>query len=366
MNNLTLKITFVLFFIPLIGFSQGNLINVPSLRVEPDPISTGRGMTGVAQADQGQALYWNPAGLAYQKGWQLKGTRFKYLPGLNDRSYNYISIQKDIDEYSTLGGHITYLDLGSQTGQDSEGNPTGDISSREFSVGLSYGRIAIPNTLTLGIGARYTSSKLGSGGQTVDSLSTKTGNTLSFDIGMFYEPGEYFIGSLPVVPTVGASLTNFGGRIEYSDSEFKYPLPTLLRVGVENTLILDENAINTLAVSLELSKYMVRMDSTGAEALFKSLFSSWGSYDYYNGRETVSVGLGKQIMYGAGLEYWYNNLLAVRGGYYNESYANGGSKYLTTGMSVRFSYVQLNGSIAIPQNDTEIDNYWRFGINLNF
>src|SRR5699024_1984778 len=137
------------------------------------------------------------------------------------------------------------------------------------------------------------------------------------------------------------------------------PLPTLLRVGVENTLVLDATTINTLAVSLEFSKYMVRNDSTGADAPFKSLFRSWGSYDYYNGGETVSVGLGKKIMYGAGLEYWYNNLLAVRGCYYNESYAKGGSKYLTTGMSVRFSYVQLNGSIAIPQNDTEIDNYWR-------
>src|SRR5699024_10631485 len=116
--------------------------------------------------------------------------------------------------------------------------------------------------------------------------------------------------------------------------------------------ILDENAINTLAVSLELSKYMVRVDSTGAVPPFKSLFNSWDSYDYYNGQETVRVGLGKQIMYGIGLEYWYNDLLGLRGGYYNESQANGGRKFLTAGMSVRFRHLQLNGSIAIPQNDT--------------
>ncbi|SHG52647.1 hypothetical protein SAMN05443144_13225 [Fodinibius roseus] len=355
-----------LVLLPLLTYSQGNLVNVPALRVEPDPISTGRGMTGVAQADQGQALYWNPAGLAYQKGWQLKGTRFNYLPGLNDLSYNYVSVQKHLDDWSTLGGHITYLDLGSQIGQDPKGNPTGDISSHEVAIGLSYGRIAIPNTLTLGLGVRYTSSKLATSGQFADSLSAKTGNAISFDMGMFYEPGEWFIGSVPVIPTIGVSITNFGGRMEYSDSGFKNPLPTLLRVGVENTFLLDENAINTLAVSVEVSKYMVRMDSTGAEAPLKSLFNSWGRYEYYNGKEDVSVGLGKQLMYGVGLEYWYNNLLAVRGGYYNESQANGGSKFLTTGMSVRFSYLQLNGSFAIPQNDTEINNYFRFGINLRF
>lgn len=363
----TSSILFVtLALLPLISYGQGNLINVPSLRIEPDPISTGRGMTGVAQADQGQALYWNPAGLAYQKGWQFKGTRFNYLPGLNDLSYNYVSVQKDIDNWSTLGGHITYLDLGSQVGQDPQGNPTGDISSHEVAIGISYGRIAIPNTLTLGLGLRYTSSKLTSNEQFADSLSAKTGHAISFDIGMFYEPGEWSIGSVPVIPTIGASITNFGGRMEYSDSGFKNPLPTLLRVGIENTLLLDKYAINTLAISVEISKYMVRVDSTGAKGPFKSLFSSWGSYEYYNGKEDISVGLGKQLMYGIGLEYWYNNLLAVRGGYYSESQANGGSKYLTTGMSVRFSYLQLNASFALPQNSTEIDNYFRLGINLRF
>ncbi|MBY0424760.1 MAG: PorV/PorQ family protein, partial [Cytophagales bacterium] len=66
----------------------------------------------------------------------------------------------------------------------------------------------------------------------------------------------------------------------------------------------------------------------------------------------------KEINMSYGLEYWYNNLFAVRGGYFYENPLKGGRQYLTLGLGIRYSsfgldFAYLAGlSLANPLNDT--------------
>lgn len=359
-------VCFLVLSLPLESFGQANLVGVPSLRLEPDAISTGRGFTGVARSDRVTALYWNPAGLAFQRGSQVGLSRFKWTPEMNDGfTYNYLMGRHYMEGVGTLGGSITYLNLGDGTFVDNDQNTSDEFSSYEFSIGVSLGRVAIPQTLSLGLGIRYVSSRLIPSGIELDDGTSKVGNTVTFDLGALYFPGDFTISNSIVRPTIGMSLSNFGGKVQYSSTGFKNPLPTTLRLGAAAKISLDQDGINTLTPSIEFSKMMVRIDSTGADGSFQALFSSWGSYEYFNGKEIISVGLGKQIMYGVGLEYWYANFIALRSGYYNEAEANGGRKFVTFGGSIRYQPIEINASYALQQGQGTGGNIFRIGLVFN-
>jgi len=55
---------------------------VPFLLIVPDSRASGMGEVGVALADNAWATFWNPAGLAFQKGSELAMTHTNWLPGL--------------------------------------------------------------------------------------------------------------------------------------------------------------------------------------------------------------------------------------------------------------------------------------------
>ncbi|MCW9709259.1 PorV/PorQ family protein, partial [Fodinibius salsisoli] len=341
----------LLLLVPLAGRGQVNQIAVPALRVEPDPVATGRGFTGVADPVGARAVFWNPAGLAGQQGLQLGFSRFRWVPALDDElTYNYMMAR-----YGNIGGHVTFLNLGSQSYRDGQGATSGDFASYELSVGLSAGQTLIPEKLSVGLGVRFVSSRLVPSGQQVGGHQTEVGNTAAMDLGVLYRPGSYQVGSLAVEPSVGLAITNVGGRVSYSDSDHKDALPTLLRLGTSQQLWLDGDGSNSLTVSAEISKLLVRADSTGAAPPLEALFSSWGSYEYYNGQSTQTVGLGEQLMIGLGAEYWYGGLLAVRAGYYREGASNGGREFVTGGGSLRYGALQVNASLAIPQGPTATD-----------
>jgi hypothetical protein len=200
----------------------------------------------------------------------------------------------------------------------------------------------------------------------VGGNETKTGNTVAVDLGALYRPGAYQLGRLPVEPSVGLAITNFGGRVSYSNSGRKDALPTLFRLGTSQKLLLDQEGTNTLTVNVEVSKLLVRSDSSGAQPPLKALFSSWGSYEYFNGQSTQTVGLGQQLMLGVGGEYWYGGLLALRAGYYREGASNGGRKFITGGGSLRYGALQINASLALPQGPVATDNITRLGLLISF
>ena len=363
MNIKNIILTSLFFLISGAAAGQANQTAVAGLRVEPDPISTGRGVTGVADASDANAVFWNPAGLGFSDESRLALSRFKWLPGLDDDlTYNYLSGSHFLDGIGTIGGHITYLDLGSQSFRDEQGNSGGSFSSYEFSMGVSIGRVAIPDQLSLGLGVRFISSRLAPSGVDIGGVETKTGNTFGVDLGALWDLGESSTFGKESTTRLGVSITNFGGRVSYSSSGVKESIPTLFRAGIFHRIDLDENAINTLTLTSDISKLLVRSDSSGAQNAFAALVTSWSGYQYFNGEKTSNVSLPEQLMIGLGVEYWYNAMLAVRAGYYNESKANGGRRFLTVGGSLHYAGIAFNASIAFQQGYSAVKNIVRLGV----
>ena len=50
------------------------------LKIEPDSRAAGMGNSGVALADNASAIFWNPAGLAFQTGSEAGITHFRVDP----------------------------------------------------------------------------------------------------------------------------------------------------------------------------------------------------------------------------------------------------------------------------------------------
>ena len=359
---------------------------VPFLQIEPDSRAAGMGMTGVAIADNAYAPYWNPAGLAGQTGTEVSFTHAPWLPALGaNLSYEHLTAKHGLGSAGTVGGHLTYFDLGTQTATDDQGNPLGEFSSYELSVGGSYG-YPVTENLKVGTGARFIYSNL-TDGRDVENASTSAGVSFGVDLGMQYTGPDLGLGQSSK-PTIAFNLANMGPGISYTENNlFPDAIPTTLRFGGALDTQLDE--FNRIQIALDLNKVLVSRDSSGSyDPFYQAIFSSWETRDVAttsdregrncterdaaiaNGAEGVTackaVSALQSLTLGAGLEYWYNDLLALRGGYFYEDPANGNRQFITFGTGIRYSLVGVDISYiyALEENSPLADQL-RFSLLLN-
>ena len=355
---------------------------VPFLQIEPDSRASGMGMTGVAIADNASAVFWNPAGLGNQTGTEVSFTTAPWLPALGaDLSYNYLAGKYSLGSAGTVGAHFTYFNLGEQQATDELGNSLGDFRSFELSTGLSYGKAITPN-LAVGTGARVVYSNL-TGGLDVGDATTSAGLTFGVDLGVIYKGPELGFGQSSR-PSVAFSLANFGPGISYTEnSEFSDAIPTTLRFGGALDTRLDD--FNRITLAVDFNKVLVSRDSSGNyDSPATALFSSWGTRtvntrasqgscadfaadnDDSNDTACKSLGALQQLTLGAGLEYWYNDLLALRGGYFYEDPANGNRQFLTAGAGIRYSLIGVDMSyIYALAEQSAVAGQLRFSLLLN-
>ncbi|MDT0630489.1 type IX secretion system outer membrane channel protein PorV [Rubrivirga sp. S365] len=359
---------------------------VPFLQIEPDSRAAGMGMTGVALADNAYAPFWNPAGLAEQDGAQVSFTYAPWLPALGtDLAYNYLTGVYGLGSAGTLGGHFTYFDLGEQIATDERGESLGTFSSYEIAAGVSYG-YPVTENLSVGTGARFIYSNLTGGASLGPSTPVDAAASFGVDLGVKYTAPDIGLGESSR-PSVAFNLANMGPRISYTENnDFPDAIPTTLRFGGALDTKIDE--FNRIIVALDLNKVLVNgeVNEEGRlefDPFYKALFSSWGSREVAStfdpeGRtcderredpeapqcETISA--LKSLTLGAGLEYWYNDLLALRGGYFYEDPANGNRQFLTLGTGIRYSLVGVDISyIYALEEESPQSNQLRFSLLLN-
>ncbi len=380
---LLLAIAFVLFVFPAVSSAQVAITAVPFLQIEPDSRGAAMGNTGVAIADNAAAMFWNPAGLAFQRGNQVSITHSNWLANFNvsDLFYDYLVGKYYIEGIGTVGAHLTYLNLGEQvqTGEDSP-DVISRFSSYELALGLSYG-FEVNKNLALGTSLRVIYSSLASG-TTVSQQKVNPGSSVGVDLAMLYKTDPFSIGGNEAKFSTGFNLSNIGPGMQYTDNAQKDPLPTLLRFGFAFDYDLDPEGFNSLTIAADVTKIMARkkeeitdqgggvMDTSYVAAgPIEALFTSWDTFERFDGQKYVDVGLMQQFMVGGGLEYWYGapRLFALRGGFYYEDPNNGDRKYITFGAGLRYNAFGVDFSyIKTLESDHPLANTLRFSVLLNF
>lgn len=361
---------------------------VPFLQIEPDSRAAGMGMAGVAVADNAYAPFWNPAGLAGQTGTEVSFTHAPWLPALGaNLSYEHLSGKYGLGSAGTLGGHLTYFDLGTQTATDETGFELGTFSSYEFALGLSYG-YPVTENFAIGTGARLIYSNL-TGGTDVGGASTSAGTSFGVDLGAKYTGPDLGLGQSSR-PTVAFNLANMGPGISYVDSvpgdtvlAAPDAIPTTLRFGAALDTRLDD--FNRITLALDFNKIIVNKDAATGDydPFYEALFTSWQSRlvktttapgmtcddlaaDDNATNDCRQVSGLRSLTFGTGVEYWYNDLFAMRAGYFYEDPANGNRQFMTFGTGIRYSLVGVDISyIYALQENSPLADQLRFSLLLN-
>jgi long-subunit fatty acid transport protein len=309
------------------------------LKIEPDSRASGMGNAGVALADNASAMFWNPAGLAFQTGTEASITHSAWLPEFQaDLFYEYLIAKHHVPGWGTFGAHLTYLFLGEHEGRDAQNNPTGTFRSYDMAAGLSYGT-KLSEQFGIGTSVRFIYSNLAPG-QVVGAQETKAGVSTAFDVAGLYRTRPFSMGeTMKGTLSAGFNLANMGPKIQYSDNAQADPIPTNLRFGYAFKVDFDD--YNSLT--------WVR---TNALADDEAEFTSLSVID--------------QLTIGTGLEYWYNDLFALRAGYFYENPDNGNRKYMTLGAGVRVNIIGVDFSYIYAEQDSPLANTMRFSMLVDF
>jgi hypothetical protein len=230
---------------------------------------------------------------------------------------------------------------------------------------------------------RYINSNL-TQGQDAGSMSTRPGRTLAADVSAYYQR-ELDWRTTPATFAAGVNISNIGNKISYSDDDPRANfIPINLRLGPTLTLFLDE--YNTMSFTLDFNKLLVPsppiykrdpitnapiVDDDGNYEIevgkdpYRSVVSGiFGSFNDAPGgfREELN-----EITYSAGMEYWYDNQFAIRGGYFHEHQTKGNRKFFTLGIGLKYNVFGLDFSYIIPiAQRSPLEDVLRFSLIFDF
>ncbi len=354
MKNLIVVIGAVLLLglaVDIPAYAQGEAA-VPFLLISPNSRASGMGEFGTGIADDAAAIFWNPGGLAFQKGQEISITHTNWLPqfGMSDLFYDYLNYKNYLESMNgTVAASITYLNLGEHVRTLSSGpDPVGTFKSYEFALTAGYSTL-LNHNLGLGLNLRLIHSSLSPIGAGEEE-GKGVGTTVSGDIGVLYKTSLF---DMPF--SIGANLSNLGPKITYIDADQADPIPTNLRLGMGLRLL--ESETNTLSFGLDFSRILVRRyerdevtnEIPKPDPFYKAIFSAWGD----NGL--------KKVIVSGGFEYWYTDLIALRAGYFHEEEVAGNRKFLTFGAGLRYDIYGFDFSyIATLEEKHPLSDTLRF------
>ncbi|MFZ0391034.1 MAG: PorV/PorQ family protein, partial [Calditrichia bacterium] len=266
-------------------FAQGEA-TVLFLMINPGARQGGMGEAGVALANDATAIYWNPAGLAFQyenpevdQRGEATLMHVNWLPqfNLSDMYYDYAAGRYYMDDVGMLGLAIQYISYGESIYTGEQGpEELGRFNSSEVAFTGSYG-LKLRNNLGVGVNLKYIYSRLSPIDVQVGAEKGKgIASSFAVDLGVLYYPG--FLNKL----SLGANISNIGPKVSYVDYAQADPLPTNLRLGFAYHLVKSE--FNTLTLVYDANRLLVHRDTKVVgedstqvvDGVFKAMFySTW-------------------------------------------------------------------------------------------
>lgn len=338
---------------------------VPFLLIAPNSRASGMGEGGSALADDAWAQFWNPGGLAFQRGSEIALSHANWLPQFN---FNDLWIAHGIwKEYfesldGTVSGGITYLNLGEFTRTLNDPTPLGTFKAYEFAVTGGYSTL-ISDNVGLGVNMKFIYSHLAPFG-TDQEQGKGIATGVGFDVGVLYKPD---IISIPFTDielkrfmNIGVNLANIGPDIFYIDKKQSDPLPMNFRLGIAFNIL--DDPYNSITATADFNKLLIRtIKGSGAshDPFYKAIVTSWFDRPFNKEMAEITTGLG--------VEYWYGEprLIALRAGWFYEDPNFGNRKFMTFGAGIRYDIYGFDfGYISTMEEQHPLGNTLRFSLLL--
>lgn len=275
--------------VELVGTTSSNFIKIP-----PFARAVGMGEAFAAISDGTYGLYYNPAGLSSVLGFEVQLTHISWFQGINYEFFSIVTPMPFI-EIGKLGLAFAWfqIDEMDKTSElpsyDHSDLATTDFdlykiykfSPYNYSVILGYG-LEIQENLTGGISIKYTA----------ENIDKSTGANITADTGFIYklELKDHLL-------RLGLNLSNLGPELKMDKIGFEPP--KILKIGISDQFNLFSNKL------LLASQIIMQVD-----------------YDN---------------LYSFGLEYWIQNLVALRAGY-----KLGAFNHPTFGAGIRYNNIEFD------------------------
>lgn len=361
----------------------GQIVNavttaVPFLRIAPDAKAGGMADIGLATAPDANSMFHNPAKLAFVKYYDARkqeeydskifGVAMSYTPWLralvNDIYLANLSAYYKIDKKQTIGFSLRYFSLGNITFTNDQGANTGQFRPNEFSMALAYSRV-LAKGFSAGLALRFIYSNLATG-QSVNGSNISPGIAAAADLAFYYDLPIDLKGRKTNL-SFGLNLSNLGSKISYTDNAIKDFIPMNMGFGTQYSINIDKH--NQFNIAIDVNKLLVPTpdpsDSTQEwkkQSVPSAIFTSFADAPGGAAEEF------REFTVAFGAEYWYNQLFALRLGYFWEAADKGNRKYLSAGLGLRYSVFGLDFSYLIPTSSQRnpLDNTLRFSLVFNF
>ncbi|UTA68068.1 type IX secretion system outer membrane channel protein PorV [Emticicia sp. 21SJ11W-3] len=342
---------------------------VPFLTFSPDSRGAALGDAGVASTPDANSLFWNSAKLPFID--RDLGSTVSYTPWLrdivDDMGLLHAAIFKKLEKNQVIGFSMTYFDQGRIDFMNQYGENTGTFDSRDMNITAGYSR-KLSRDFAMGINLKYIHSNL-VGSQSINQVASKPANTAAGDISFFYmndsptvknrEKGAAFSG--------GAMIQNIGSKISYGRD--RYFIPTNLKLG--GAMNYRVNSYNQFNFMVDVNKLLVPTpplrDNNGNIVKGKDPNETGPIQAIFSSFTDAPDGLKeelREVTGSFGVEYLYNNMFAVRGGYFLQSALKGGERYVTTGLGLKLknSYgIDFAYLIPVSQGNA-LANTWRISL----
>jgi hypothetical protein len=372
---------------------------LPFMAITPDSRAGGMGDAGTALSPSSSSIYWNTSILIFSE--KKSEISLSYTPWLrqltNDIHLSYLSGYYKINKQHAIGGALRYFSLGEITFTDASGNELREDKPSEFELTGAYA-FKLSDKLSIGVNGKFAYSNL-TGGLTVAGVNTKPGVVGAADLSFSYYNDKVKFGKTKGVYTFATTLNNIGNKVAYSELSQRDFIPMNLKIG--NSFLAKFDAYNEVVFSLDIQKLLVptpasynstvgsnfgdlmsgRTNDVGViNGMLQSFYDAPGvvatdaNGDYIKNPDgTYEVVKGTrfkeemaEINLAAGVEWWYNNTFAIRGGVFYESKNKGNRQFMNIGASLKYNMFGIDFSYLASLNGRQspLANTLRFTLRL--
>ena len=155
-------------------------------------------------------------------------------------------------------------------------------------------------------------------------------------------------------------MADIGPKVEFT-TDTSYFLPT--RLGIGFGLMLEFDPYNKAILGLDFGKLLIPTPGgdllASDPAIIESMLGSFSDAPG-GGSEELS-----EITLSVGGEYWYNDIFAIRAGYFRESPQKGNRTFFTLGTALKYRRLTIDFSYLIPNEQGHpLGNTIRIGLSL--
>ena len=370
---------------------------LPFLSITPDSRAGGMGEAGTALSGNSTSIYWNTSMLSFAE--KKAGIGVSYVPWLrkitNDINLSYLSGYTKLNDRHTIGGAIRYFSLGQITFTDASGDILREDKPSEFELTGAYA-FKLNDKLSVGLNGKFAYSNL-TGGLVTGGTDTRPGIIGATDLSFTYFNPNAKLGSDEGQFIFATTLNNIGNKVAYSELARRDFIPMNLKIASSYKADLDK--YNSVLLALEFQKLLVptppkfdidgttimsgRNNDVGVIAgLIQSFYDAPGvvetdeNGDYIqNSDGSYQVKKGSrlkeeltEINIATGLEYWYNNVFALRTGFFYENRNKGNRRYVNFGAGFNYNNLGIDMSylVSVSGQDSPLANTLRFTLRFTF